>query len=110
LASCQNNLSKFVIARRITGWPGQAFAYKMGQLTIRKLCEEAKAQLGPKFDIKAFHDEILNGAHAAGPAARARGGMDQGARLEDRERQPIAHQPCYIRKMKGNWDPANGVK
>jgi len=33
----------------------------MGQLTIRKLRDEAKAQLGPKFDIKAFHDEILNG-------------------------------------------------
>ena len=33
----------------------------MGQLMIRKLRDEAKAQLGPKFDIKAFHDEILNG-------------------------------------------------
>jgi uncharacterized protein (DUF885 family) len=30
-------------------------------LTIRKLREDAKAQLGSKFDIKAFHDEILNG-------------------------------------------------
>jgi len=36
-------------------------AYKMGQLTILKLRDEAKAQLGNKFDIKAFHDEILNG-------------------------------------------------
>ena len=33
----------------------------MGQLTIRKLRDDAKAQLGAKFDIKAFHDEILNG-------------------------------------------------
>jgi uncharacterized protein (DUF885 family) len=33
----------------------------MGQLTILKLRDEAKAQLGNKFDIKAFHDEILNG-------------------------------------------------
>jgi len=36
-------------------------AYKMGQLTILKLRDQAKAQLGNKFDIKAFHDEILNG-------------------------------------------------
>jgi uncharacterized protein (DUF885 family) len=33
----------------------------MGQLTIRKLRDEAKAQLGSKFDIKAFHDEVING-------------------------------------------------
>jgi uncharacterized protein (DUF885 family) len=33
----------------------------MGQLTIRKLRDEAKARLGAKFDIKSFHDEILNG-------------------------------------------------
>ena len=46
---------------RYIAWPGQALAYKMGQLTIRKLREEAKSQLGAKFDIKSFHDEILNG-------------------------------------------------
>src|SRR5215217_8381442 len=46
---------------RYIAWPGQALAYKMGQLTILKLRDEAKKQLGGKFDLKAFHDEILNG-------------------------------------------------
>jgi uncharacterized protein (DUF885 family) len=41
--------------------PAQALAYKMGQLKIRELRERAKKELGPRFDLKAFHDEILNG-------------------------------------------------
>jgi len=48
-------------ADRYIAWPGQALAYKMGQLTILKLRDEAKKQLGGKFNLKAFHDEILNG-------------------------------------------------
>ncbi|MBA3832301.1 MAG: DUF885 family protein [Chthoniobacterales bacterium] len=39
-----------------------ALAYKTGQLMIRKLRDEGKAQLGPKFDIKAFHDGMDGGA------------------------------------------------
>ncbi len=44
---------------RYMSWPGQALGYKIGQLKIRELRTNAEKQLGPKFDIKAFHDAIL---------------------------------------------------
>ena len=46
--------------RYISG-PGQACSYKLGQLKILELRERAKQELGPRFDLKAFHDEILSG-------------------------------------------------
>ena len=44
---------------RYMAWPGQALGYKMGQLKIRELRSGAEQRLGPRFDLKAFHDQIL---------------------------------------------------
>ena len=69
-ALAENNIVNEV-DRYIT-WPGQALAYKIGQLEILRLRAEARDQLGPRFDIKAFHDTVLGAGAISLPALRQR--------------------------------------
>jgi uncharacterized protein (DUF885 family) len=46
---------------RYIAWPAQALSYKLGQLKFRELRERAQKELGPKFDLRTFHDEMLDG-------------------------------------------------
>ena len=46
---------------RYISWPAQALSYKLGQLKFRELRQRAQKELGPKFDLRKFHDEMLDG-------------------------------------------------
>lgn len=57
---------------RYISWPGQALAYKTGQIEVLRLRAEARAKMGARFDIRAFHDLILGGGAVSLPVLERR--------------------------------------
>jgi uncharacterized protein (DUF885 family) len=61
-----NEVDRYIV------WPGQALAYKLGQLEILRLRDEARRRLDGRFDIKAFHDVVLGAGAVSLPVLRRR--------------------------------------
>jgi uncharacterized protein (DUF885 family) len=75
---------------RYISWPGQALSYYLGMLAIVDVRAKAEAELGSKFDIRAFHDTVLSLGSVPLPILRAR--IDRFIAEEGRDPMPVTWQ------------------
>ena len=75
---------------RYISWPGQALSYYLGMMAISDLRAKAEAALGPKFDIRAFHDTVLSTGAVPLPVLRAR--IDRFIAEGGRDPMPVTWQ------------------
>ena len=75
---------------RYISWPGQALSYYLGEMAILEARAKAQAALGPKFDIRAFHDTVLSMGAVPLPVLRAR--IDRFIAEGGRDPMPVTWQ------------------
>ena len=90
---------------RYIGWPGQALAYKIGQLKMLEPRATAEARLGEEFDIRAFHDELF-GAGAIPLDALESRMMDW---IDSQGEHAVARQHSGCRIYSGKYKRPFGV-
>jgi prolyl oligopeptidase len=73
---------------RYISWPGQALAYKIGQLKMLELRKKAEQTLGEDFDVKAFHDALLGGGALPLEVLETRMNRWLAAELENKAGEP----------------------